>query len=397
MKQLSSIFCIFAIATALCFADKTNAENVQLYGVIDYGYSYRFDRKVSSDNAIYAKTNSRIDSGVSDFNRIGLKVNENLNNDLKVIVSLERGFNLDNGIDRPENNTSYIGLQSQKYGTIFGGRINTPYYLLMLNLDPFQSGTAGEYNNITRDIAAAVGAMFGDENTAWQVDEMSDPISVNNTIAYASPNWGGFSFNAAFSNNALFDESGVSNARNTNFYSVGASLERQNYLLGINYHHMEAGSEQRSFNINKVDNILFGGKYIFEDFYNLKLSAFINYNKIKFTKGVFVLGKNNIQQTNYLLGVEIPFGKHIVKGSFNYSNNDKNQFGKAFQIAVGYEYYLSKRSNLFAAYSYIKNDKEKRNNNGSIARYGRFAYTSDASNLGLGYQQAIQFGMRHSF
>lgn len=395
-KKLFSISAI-TICSALFSANAAIAQNVELYGVIDYGYSYRFDRKIYKDNASYAKTNSSIDSGISDFNRIGLKATENLTNDLSVIVGLERGFNLDNGVDRPENNTSYIALQSQKYGTISGGRINTPYYLLMLNLDPFQSGTAGEYNNIKRDIAAAVGLMLGDENTAWQVDAMSDPISINNAISYVSPSWSGFSFNATFSNNALFDDSAINNAENTTFYSVGALLERQNYLLGINYYRMAIGSQLRSFKIDKIDNILLGGKYTFEDFHNLKLSAFINYNKIKFTTENLLVSKNTISQTNYLLGAELPLGKHVIKASFNYSHNDKNQFGKAFQLAAGYEYYLSKRSNLFAAYSYIKNDKEKRNNDGSILRYGRFGYTSDASNLGLGYQQALQFGIRHSF
>ena len=55
-KKLFSISAI-TICSALFSANAAIAQNVELYGVIDYGYSYRFDRKIYKDNASYAKTN----------------------------------------------------------------------------------------------------------------------------------------------------------------------------------------------------------------------------------------------------------------------------------------------------------------------------------------------------
>ena len=86
-----------------------------------------------------------------------------------------------------------------------------------------------------------------------------------------------------------------------------------------------------------------------------------------------------------MLGAEKPFGRHNIKGSLNYSHNKKSQFGKAWQIAVGYDYNFSKRTNFYAAYSYIKN-----NNARAVA-------THDFQNEGGIYQQGLQFGIKHNF
>ncbi len=385
--------------------------NFKIYGVVDYGYSYRFDKKklnipLFQQNYNISDSNSRFDSGMNKPNRLGFEGSEDLGNGLKVIFSLERGFNVDTGNDKGGfNRQAYVGIQSENLGTLVGGRIYTPYYNFIASLDPFKTCTVGTYNNLTRDISSAVGNLIEQGGAALGYDlagvassmaEINDPLRVNNTLAYTSPKWSGFSFNAAFSNNALDNDSAVSNAQNTTFYSLGASLERSNYLLGINYHRMAMSKYQRDFGISKIDSLVLGGSYQLENLHNLKLSAFVNYSKTKFTEGTLVLGKNNITQINYLLGAEVPFGNHIVKGSFNYSHNSNNQFGKAYQIAVGYDYYFSKRTNFYAAYAFINNDDSKIVNN-TITRYGRFATTSDSSNPGGGYQQAIQFGITHRF
>lgn len=410
-KILSALILSF-IAFSATNAKIANAQtNVQIYGIVDYGYSYRFDRKKTNvpmfkqyDTA--SDSNSRFDSGISESNRLGFKGSEDLGNGLKFIFTLERGFNLDTGSDQSGfNRQAYIGLKSDKLGTLIGGKIYTPYYNLVSTLDPFKSGTVGTYNNVTRDITNSVGTMIeqGSSMLGYDVGEISsymaeitDPLRVSNALAYTSPKWGGFSFNAAFSNNALADDSPINNAANTTFYSIGLNLERPNYLVGLNYHHIAMSTYQRYFGIKKIDNVVLGGSYQFENFHNLKLSAFVNYNKTKLTEGTFILNKDNVTQTNYLLGAEIPFGKHLVKGSFNYSHNSDKQFGKAYQIAVGYDYYFSKRTNFYAAYAYINNDKSSFNNAGFL-RYGRFAATGDSSNSGASYQQAIQFGITHRF
>ncbi len=387
------------IALAVAAAASTGAfaqTNVQIYGVVDYGYTLRHDRNETGKNVGISKTNSRFDAGQSAGNRIGFKGVEDLGNGLKAVFVLERGFYNDTGADIAGfNRQAYVGL-SGSYGTVVGGRVYTPYYNLVSGLDPFADGTVGNYHNVKGDIAVAA---FGDRN-------FFDPVRVNNTIAYVSPNWGGFNFTAAYSNNALADDSPTRNASNNNVYAVAANYVAPDWNVGLNYHYIAAGSTQATYGAERIverslkgiHNITLGGAY---DLKAVKLSAFISYDKANFKDNVLGIyptpdNKKSISQTNFMLGAVAPFGKHAVKGSFNYSYNSNNQYGKAWQLAVGYDYNFSKRTNFYAAYSYINADKSKLN-----GRVGRDAVVDDATNLGgaagAGYKQGFQVGIKHSF
>ena len=166
----------------------------------------------------------------------------------------------------------------------------------------------------------------------------------------------------------------------------------------MSYHYIAAGKEAGvARGLKGVHNITLGGAY---DFKAVKVSAFVSYDKASYKDNALGIyptpdNKKSISQTNFMLGAVAPFGKHAVKGSVNYSYNSKNQYGKAWQFAVGYDYNFSKRTNFYAAYSYINADKA--NNN----RLGRNAFVDDATNSGgvgnTGYRQGFQVGIKHSF
>ena len=387
-----------AVAAAASTGAFAQSSNVQIYGVVDYGYTIRHDRLKSvrtGNNAVinentFSKTNSQFNGGQSAGNRIGFKGVEDLGNGLKAVFVLERGFALDTGSDANTgdgvsgfNRQAYVGL-SGSYGTVVGGLVYTPYYTLVSGLDPFADGTVGTYHNVKGDI-----------------NGLFDPVRVNNTVAYVSPSWGGFNFTAAYSNNALGDESKTRNAANDNVYALAGNYVAPDWNVGLSYHYISAGKPvagpTNPRELKGIHNITLGGAY---DFKAVKVSAFVSYDKASYKDNA--LGnyptpdnKKSISQTNFMLGAVAPFGKHAVKGSVNYSYNSKNQFGKAWQFAVGYDYNFSKRTNFYAAYSYINNDKMK--NNGVNGRWGRDASVGDATNSGYGYKQAFQLGIKHSF
>ena len=388
-----------AVAAAASTGAFAQSSNVQIYGVVDYGYTIRHDRLKSvrtGNNAVinentFSKTNSQFNGGQSAGNRIGFKGVEDLGNGLKAVFVLERGFALDTGSDANTgdgvsgfNRQAYVGL-SGSYGTVVGGLVYTPYYTLVSGLDPFADGTVGTYHNVKGDI-----------------NGLFNPVRVNNTVAYVSPSWGGFNFTAAYSNNALEDESPTRNAANNNVYALAGNYVAPDWNVGLSYHYIAAGSKndlnpgaQRE--LKGVHNITLGGAY---DFKAVKVSAFVSYDKASYKDNALGIyptpdNKKSISQTNFMLGAVAPFGKHAVKGSVNYSYNSKNQYGKAWQFAVGYDYNFSKRTNFYAAYSYINADKA--NNN----RLGRNAFVDDATNSGgvgnTGYRQGFQVGIKHSF
>ena len=338
---------------------------------------------------------SQFNGGQAAGNRIGFKGVEDLGNGLKAVFVLERGFALDTGADAGGfNRQAYVGL-SGSYGTVVGGLVYTPYYTLVSGLDPFADGTVGTYHNVKGDI-----------------NGLFNPVRVDNTVAYVSPSWSGFNFTAAYSNNAIGDDGirkglvtrpdgtqtienvGYGNSSNNNVYAIAGNYVAPDWNVGLSYHYISAGKDvDVARTLKGIHNITLGGAY---DFKAVKVSAFVSYDKASYKDNALGIyptpdNKKSVSQTNFMLGAVAPFGKHAVKGSFNYSYNSKNQYGKAWQLAVGYDYNFSKRTNFYAAYSYINNDKA--NNN----RLGRAAVVGDATNSGGVYKQAFQLGIKHSF
>lgn len=384
-----------AVAAAASTGAFAQSSNVQIYGIVDYGYTIRHDRSQAAKDAGISKTNSAFNSGQAAGSRIGFKGVEDLGNGLKAVFVLERGFNVDTGADVAGfNRQAYVGL-SGSYGTVVGGKVYTPYYTLVSGLDPFADGTVGTYHNVKGDIGAQI-ANGGNNGNVF------NPVRVDNTVAYVSPNWGGFNFTAAYSNNAFGNENPEGNAANQNgnaaddnVYALAGNYVAPDWNVGLSYHYIAAGKKQQGIErtLKGVHNITLGGAY---DFKAVKVSAFVSYDKASYKDNALGIyptpdNKKSVSQTNFMLGAVAPFGKHAVKGSFNYSYNSKNQYGKAWQLAVGYDYNFSKRTNFYAAYSYINADKA--NNN----RLGRTASVGDATNEVAGYRQGFQVGIKHSF
>jgi predicted porin len=117
--------------------------------------------------------------GENPANRFGLKGSEDLGNGLKAIYQIELGFNFgDDNIPNGSNGgisirNSFVGLAGG-FGTVLVGRHDTPLKISTGKLDLF-SDTVADYNG-------TVG--FTD-------------LRVDNTVAYISPSFSGFSFMGA--------------------------------------------------------------------------------------------------------------------------------------------------------------------------------------------------------
>ena len=135
------------LTLALSGAAAAETAGVQIYGSVDFGYSYRYDRNMNlvDSAASPAKSNSRLDGGLSTDNFIGFKGAEDLGNGAKAFFTLERSFNLDTGADGEGFDlAAYLGLETPA-GTLIGGRIVTPYHELVGGVDPFAAGNVGTY------------------------------------------------------------------------------------------------------------------------------------------------------------------------------------------------------------------------------------------------------------
>jgi predicted porin len=87
---------------------------------------------------------------------------------------------------------------------------------------------------------------------------------------------------------------------------------------------------------------------------------------------------------DYLIGAQVPFNKHTFIASYIYKDGDDTMTGNANQVALGYTYTMSKRTNLYAAWGRINN--------------GTNSLLTVGNNSEPGYgDKALNLGIRHIF
>ncbi len=395
MQKKLIALAVAGLASTAAFAQT----NVTIYGLVDYGYTYRFDGKnagstIPGVNTGTPNSQSQFNGGQSLGNRIGFKGTEDLGNGLKAVFLLEQGFMLDTGLQQTSGSQftrqAYMGL-SGNFGTVVGGRLYTPHYTFVSGLDPFGAGTVGRYNNVysSQQIVSIA-----------NVGNLTDPVRVDNAIAYVSPSFlGGLTATLAFSNNANLQEDSNSNSNNNTVYAGLLKYENGPITAGVNYHYINAGSRASQATLlapglNNVQNATIGGSY---DFKVAKVMALYSYNDVDFVNAL-AAGSNNKNATlnNYMIGVTAPFGKFTGKASYLYSDGNSAAGGDAQQFAIGLDYSLSKRTVVYSAYSFINNDDQRLGAVGDASNSGAYSAGNGYTLPGV-FQQGVQVGVRHSF
>jgi predicted porin len=374
MQKKIIALAVAGLASTAAFAQT----NVTIYGSVDYGYAFRFDNAVDNVNDL-----SAFNGGQAQGNRLGFKGTEDLGNGLKAVFLVEQGLGLDSSSNDASVGTSnrsisftrqaYVGLAGS-YGTLVGGRLYTPHFSLWSgSIDPFGAGTVGQYANLLGGAAAG------------------DVVRVDNAVAYISPSFGGFTVTAAYSNKLAGQETvsatGVTNGNDTKIYALLGQFKAGGLDLGLNYHY---GKFEGVNAVDNTYNLTLGGNY---NFGFMKLHGAVAFNESEF-QGV---GGDNLEIYNYFLGATVPVGKVDLKASVGYS--DADDFGTQSQYAVGANYNLSKRTDIYAAYSYLDTDEDRLILGAVTAGLGLGGAVGvgDAGNAGQGYRQGVQIGVRHKF
>ena len=192
MQKKIIALAIAGLASSAAFA----ADNVTIYGRLDYGFMTRSGNSGGVQNAT---SKHEFGSGLQAGSRIGFKGAEELGNGLKLIFESEFGTAVDqtagtinaaggvpSGPSAASGSTaatwtnrhSYVGLTGG-FGTAVGGRLDGVRYGLFNKYDAFAGGTVGNFTNMAKG----------------QVDR------ADNAIAYISPNFSGFTVTAAYATN----------------------------------------------------------------------------------------------------------------------------------------------------------------------------------------------------
>lgn len=353
-----------AVAAALAAPVAVMAD-VTVYGQMHYSYDW-------VEGAPSGKGGSDVSedaTGVSRSSRIGFKGAEDLGGGLKAVWQIEG--QVDSNVSL---RNTFVGL-SGDFGTILAGRHDTPYKLSTGKLDPF-GDRIGDYNIV-----------IGNFNGIVSSDERAPQ-----TIAYVSPNWNGFSGAIAYVSH-YYNDAGYGDG-NEHDRAVSAMIKYDNagFFASAAY---EWGTGNfladtlapgllgpNNFDEPELTSMKFGLGYTFAGF---TLGAI--YENIEADPGK---GFDDMDRDAYYVSAKYAFGNNSIGGFWGMADDvDGVKDSGAQMYGVGYDYKLSKRTNLYAMYAGVNNER-----NGRYGLWGssNSAYRSVGHNIN-GYS----LGVIHKF
>lgn len=279
-------------------------------------------------------TSTQINSGCAYGSRLIFRGQEDLGNGMKADFSLESGFNIDSGAlgqgGRLFGRKALVGLTTN-YGALHLGRDYAPAFYLIRPVDPFKLGM-GTAGSMISTSARPDGSARND-----------------NAVVYTSPTVNGFSVKAQYA----AGETGTVNehARDSKgillLYSKGPAFGGIVYNTHANA--TDSGNDR---------TLTIGGSY---KFLAVEPAFLYQIGKWEGSRTVAVPAvANSLYSRDYnsmLLGVTVqPGGKggRYIVSYKRYDDKTVRNFD-ASQITVGYKYSLSKRTELYAAYSRVDN------------------------------------------
>ncbi len=292
--------------------------------------------------------------------------------------------------------TSMVGLVTP-VGAILAGRMYTPGYEVFAASDTFETGTAGSWGGITAGAGGILTAGIAIRSDKALQYRIQLPNGIGAALMYGFKNSGYI-------------------GQDKRFYSANVKYKANGFDVGAGYNN---GQDQLG-NSGLISTVI-GGSYELGD-----LKFFAGYLKQKNENSVVIplllaqiwdaniaptlaaqppalqtalraTFANNLAQNFKLNADSLSIGMHYRLGSGRLMGsvsrqNDKTSFNNdATQYAVGYDYNLSKRTDIYTVLAYIKNENAAQYAPGAASAPGGF--TSDAGVSG----KALQIGMRHKF
>ncbi len=331
-----------AVAAAVIAPLSVMASGPVMYGKIQMSVNYLDNGGSNSAGTKYNESSLN-----SNHSRIGIKGSEDLGNGMKVGYLIEWGVDMDGDGSKAGGGGDTSGLSERNravtlsgaWGTALAGKWDTPLKTIGRKVDLFPERLGDNRNMNTRAVL--------DARTA-------------NTLAYVTPNMGGFSSTIAY----VFDvspEDGMDDSDGDAF-SINGIYNNGPLLLALAY---ESISEDAFGLFSSEDQEVWrlAGSYAFG---GIKMLA--SYTDISDGFGV-----NNNDFYIWTLGSSYSFGNNTVKLQFNgrddgdFSDNFHHDTpiedriedeGAAWGWAIGLDHAMSKRTTVYVEYGAINNDDD---------------------------------------
>jgi predicted porin len=357
MKKKLIVSALLAAAAQLASAQSTGG-NVTIYGMIDMA--------VVRESGGVAGPTTKVTSGTTGGSRLGFKGSEDLGNGLKALFLLENGFQGDTGAMGQGGllfgRQAYVGLQGG-FGTVLVGRQYTPHYMVQVFADPFGSGWVADSKNLL----GTTGNSFS---------------RMDNTVKYISPGFSGVTVE-------LVAAPGEVSGDSASGRQFGGSLAWANGPLQVRLGYHNRNNDTATLHgTENAKNTVLAAVY---DFGVVKLHGLYDWNRgvnssvLRSTTEFFGRpARASTDSRDALIGLTVPFGVHAFLASYIHKD-DRTAFNQdASQIAIGYRYTLSKRTDVNVAIAKIDN------------RNGASYTVGSAIESGTG-NKAAMVGIRHAF
>ena len=382
-----------AVAVLGAFAGSALAADVQLYGVVDMGLNYTH---IDGDGAYEDMDSFSMKSGQQSGSRWGIKGTEDLGNGLTVGFVLEDGFSADTGSEGTNpmfDRESMLFLQGG-FGKVAFGRIGS-----------FNQGQ-GSFSKI--GMLTPFGTSFGDY-AAQAGNVFASSTRYDNSIVYETPNFAGFQVTAMYSMGNTGDDGVENESSSERYYGIAATYKNgpAAAYLAIDSTNYKSWGETHGSDMEDAMTVTLGGSWDFEVvkayigaqyFDEVKVSSLggiVDNNAASFTKAGVTYSTDALKVTGYsvLLGVDAPLAGGKLMAAAAYMDGEQSDFEEDYGagkfdftrwvISAGYDYPLSKRTNVYAVASYMDDELEGKGANDG-ADWNPSAYT-------------FMVGMRHKF
>ena len=423
--------CLIAGLIGSCFALPVLAQtSVQIYGIADAGVMWQKGGP------------TKIISGGADGSRIGFKGTEEIGNGYKAIFNLEARVELDTGTQQPtlinDNRGFYLargldafnaadpriaaGLRAALYvpgapavnqekalfdrtamvglvtpvGAVLLGRMYTPGYEVFAAADAFESGTAGTWGGITGGTAGftALGADIRSQKSIQY--RIAHPSGFGGSIMYGARNSGYL-------------------GRYNKFRAAAVTYKANGFDLGLGYNH---GYDQQ--NRPSLRTFTAGGSYTMDAFkffagfhsqrndnsaliadylgaWDASIAPALAAQPVVVRTALrntfqTIMRANTLQDANsYQVGLHYKLGSGRVMASYAHQNDRTASNSDADLFALGYDYFLSKRTDIYTVAAIIKNPNDGQYTPGTAGSPGGFTKLPGEDG------RAFQVGIRHRF
>ena len=328
---------IVALAVLGAFAGAASAQSsVTIYGLLDMSVAKSNGGTAPNAGAPGSKAWTVQQSAGS---RLGFRGNEDLGGGLSAQFQIEHRFNPDTGTSAATfwQGRSYVQLTSAGTGSLYLGRDYSPAFWPAVKSDPFGWDGVGQIGS-----NAYAGYLTPEANG----NSPAGGVRTSNTVGVKSANFGGLTVQAAV---GLSETSGLGRTNGFNVEYSGGPL-----YAALGYEKVSKGT----FDGRGVTNLA-----LHYDLGAVKLMGYYASAKIG------ALG--NTSSKMFSIGALAPVGPGKIKAAY-FRVDPAGANNNTSKIGLGYDYPLSKRTNVYADLGLGKGD-------------------------GLTSNTAYAFGVKHTF